>query len=262
MPAPTEALTPAEARDRSRPLFLRLGALPQGSAERAAVRNRLVELNLWIVRHAVRRMPTRQELHEDVVQVGTIGLIKAINRFDPSLGTEFAAFALPTISGEIKRFYRDTTWAVHVPRRLQDRRLTLRAAAEAFEQTRGRPPTTQELARRTGLGESEIRDAQRAADGYDALSLDAPRPDDDGSDGYADRLGAEDPALARTDDLLSLKPLIAALPARDRRILALRFTHEMTQQQIGRELGVSQMQVSRLLSRTLTRLRAELLAGT
>jgi len=148
-------LGPADARARSGPLFERLRSLEERTAEYAHVRNTLVELNMWIVRHAARRFPARREMSDDVLQAGTIGLIKAIDRFDPTRGFGFEAYAVPTVVGEIKRFFRDTTWAVHVPRRLKEYRGVLREAVVAFEQSEGRSPRVGELVERTGLTEEE-----------------------------------------------------------------------------------------------------------
>lgn len=262
MPRQTEVAGPADAHAVSRPLFERLHALEEGRPEYSYVRNTLVELNMWVVRQAARRFQPSPEIHEDVLQVGTIGLIKAINRFDPTRGFEFEAFALPTVVGEIKRFFRDTTWAVRVPRRLKDCRALLRETAVAFEQRAGRAPTVAELVEETGLTEDEVVDGLRAAEGYGTVSLDAPA--EPGADGLtlADRLGGDDPALGLTDDLLTVAPLVAALPERERAILAMRYLQDMTQSQIGAELGISQMHVSRLLTRTLGALRAGLAGST
>ncbi|MCX4820938.1 RNA polymerase sigma factor SigF [Streptomyces sp. NBC_01142] len=250
-------VAPADARALSKPLFARLDALEEGTAEYAYVRNTLVELNLTLVHHAARRLRTRGESMEDVLQVGTIGLIKAINRFDPARGSEFTTFALPTIIGEIKRFFRDTTWAVRVPRRLQELRLTLQSATAALEQDLGRPPTVAELAEHLNLEPDEVVEGLAAANGYSAASLDA-QTDDAATDTLADHIGIHDVDMERIEELVALKPLIATLPERDRRILALRFVHDLTQAEIGVELGISQMHVSRLLARTLARMRTRL----
>ncbi|MFI9742418.1 RNA polymerase sigma factor SigF [Streptomyces sp. NPDC052494] len=252
-----DGLAPADARALSRTLFTRLDTLEEGTAEYAYVRNTLVELNLTLVRYAARRLRTRGESMEDVLQVGTIGLIKAINRFDPTRRIEFPTFALPTITGEIKRFFRDTTWAVRVPRRLKELSATLQRATDALEQDRGRPPTVAELAAHLGLDTHEVVEGLEAAASYSAVSLDAPL-DDDPTDALADHIGMDDPDLERIEILVALKPLIAALTERDRRILNLRFVQDLSQSEIGAELGVSQMHVSRLLARTLARLRNEL----
>ncbi|MFC8132070.1 RNA polymerase sigma factor SigF [Streptomyces sp. NPDC057302] len=249
----------ADLRALSKTLFTRLDALEEGTPEHSYVRNSLVELNLNLVRYAAHRMRPRDESYEDVVQVGTIGLIKAINRFELERGVEFPTFALPTIMGEIKRFFRDTTWAVRVPRRLQELRLDLVKATTDLEQTNGHAPTTAELAAHLDLDEAEISEGLTAANGYTTSSLDFPADGVDSDDTLADHVGYRDPELDKVEDLHSLKPLIAALPERDRKILAMRFAADMTQSEIGAELGISQMHVSRILSRVLGRLRVKLL---
>ncbi|MQS38844.1 SigB/SigF/SigG family RNA polymerase sigma factor [Streptomyces katsurahamanus] len=255
---PSRAST-VDARQLSVSLFRRLAALEEGTAEYAYVRNTLVELNLSLVRFAARRFRGRAESDEDVVQVGTIGLIKAINRFDPARGVDFASFAMPTIAGEMKRFFRDTGWAVRVPRRLQELRIALARATDALEQELGRHPSTAELAERLGISEKDAAEGERAASGYTARSLDAPAADDDGPGTLTHRLGAEEEAYELVECLASLGPLISELDERDRLVLSLRFGAELTQAEIGARLGVSQMQVSRLLTRILDRLRAGLL---
>ncbi|MEV5514747.1 SigB/SigF/SigG family RNA polymerase sigma factor [Streptomyces flaveolus] len=253
-------VAPADARALSTSLFARLDALEEGTFPYAYVRNTLVELNLTLVRYAARRLRTRDESLEDVLQVGTIGLIKAIDRFDPTRGIEFSTFALPTIMGEIKRFFRDSTWAVHVPRRLQERSSALQSASAALEQDLGRPPTVAELAEHVGLEAEDVIEGLAAANSYSAASLDAAADDDEATDALAVRIGIDDEDLERVEDLVALEPLIAALPERDRKMLALRFVQELTQAEIGAALGISQMHVSRLLARTLARLRAGLIS--
>ncbi|MEV6332187.1 RNA polymerase sigma factor SigF [Streptomyces sp. NPDC051909] len=259
---PLDEIAPLDARALSKNLFARLGDLEEGTHEYAYVRNTLIELNLALVKFAASRFRTRSEPMEDIVQVGTIGLIKAIDRFELARGVEFPTFAMPTIIGEIKRFFRDTSWSVHVPRRLQELRLDLAKAGDELAQRLDRAPTVDELARELGIGTDEVVEGMAAANAYTASSLDAP-PEETESDGgatLADRLGYEDHGLEGIEYIESLKPLIASLPARERRILSLRFTAGLTQSEIGEELGISQMHVSRLLSRTLARLRRGLTA--
>ncbi|WP_423247129.1 SigB/SigF/SigG family RNA polymerase sigma factor [Streptomyces pratisoli] len=248
-----------DARALSVSLFRRLRTLEEGTEEYSYVRNTLVELNLSLVKFAATRFSGRSEPMEDIVQVGTVGLIKAINRFDVEREVEFTSFALPTVVGEIKRFFRDTSWAVRVPRRLQELRLDLAKAYDVMEQDLGRAPTAAELADRLGLTEEEVVEGQRAANGYVARSIE-PLEDDESTSPLTRRLGAEDPALDIIECLECLKPLIAELPERERTILALRFGDDLTQSEIGERLGISQMHVSRLLARVLTKLRAALLA--
>ncbi|MER7175003.1 RNA polymerase sigma factor SigF [Streptomyces mesophilus] len=260
-PLPDPAsVTAADARALSKVLFARLDTLEEGTPQHSYVRNTLVELNLALVRFAVGRMGVRGETYEDVVQVGTIGLIKAINRFDPQRGVEFPTLAMPTIIGEIKRYFRDTTWAVHVPRRLQELRIDLNRATARLEQSNGRRPTVAELAAELGLDENDVIEGLVAANGYSASSLDHPNDTESAEDTLADHIGFEDRALEKVDNLHALKPLLAALPDRERRILALRYGTEMTQSAIGREFGISQMHVSRILARTLQALRTKLTA--
>jgi RNA polymerase sigma-B factor len=252
---PASAIGTDDARALSKVLFRRMAELEEGTHEYAYVRNTLVELNLALVRFAAGRFRTRSEPMEDIVQVGTIGLIKAIDRFDIDRGLEFPTFALPTVIGEIKRFFRDTSWAVHVPRRLQELRLDLAKASDELAFTLGRDPSAAELASKLGLPETEVCEGLVASAGYTAYSLDAQTDDEDTEGSIADRLGEEDTGLEGVLDHEALKPLIAELPARDRKILSLRFGAELTQSEIGAELGISQMHVSRLLSRILARLR-------
>ena len=166
-------LSSMDSRALSRTLFLRLAALEEGTHEYAYVRNTLVELNLTLVRFAAARFRTRSEPMEDIVQVGTIGLIKAIDRFDPEREVEFPTFAMPTVLGEIKRFFRDTSWAVHVPRRLQELRLLLARTTDELAQQLDRAPTAAELAERLGLPEDEVREGMVASNAYSVSSLDA-----------------------------------------------------------------------------------------
>ncbi|MFJ3881438.1 SigB/SigF/SigG family RNA polymerase sigma factor [Streptomyces sp. NPDC090077] len=256
----TDAAT-LEARALSTALFHRLAELDEGTADYSYVRNTLVELNLSLVKYAARPYRGRSEPMEDIVQVGTIGLIKAINRFDPERGVEFTTFALPTISGEIKRFFRDTSWAVKVPRRLQELRIHSAKAHDALEQDLGREPTDAEMAQELHVTPEEFGEGRKAAGAYSARSLDAPAQEDTGREPAAERepLGEEDPAYDRIECLEALKPMLAGLPERERELLSLRFGQELTQSEIGARLGLSQMHVSRLLNRTLTRLRGGLL---
>ncbi|WP_269855846.1 RNA polymerase sigma factor SigF [Streptomyces sp. RPT161] len=256
---PFDEVAPLDARALSKTLFQRLETLEEGTHEYAYVRNTLVELNLALVKFAASRFRSRSEPMEDIVQVGTIGLIKAIDRFELSRGVEFPTFAMPTIIGEIKRFFRDTSWSVRVPRRLQELRLDLAKAGDELAQRLDRSPTVAELAERLGLSEEEVVEGMAASNAYTASSLDAQPEEDDSEAALSDRIGYEDHGLEGIEYVESLKPLIAELPARDRKILSLRFVGNLTQSEIGEELGISQMHVSRLLTRTLSRLRRGLL---
>jgi RNA polymerase sigma-B factor len=259
---PDGRLAVADVRAVSKVMFARLTVLEEGTEEYAYVRSSLIELNMSMVRYAARRFSNRAEPMEDILQVGTIGLIKAIDRFDPDYGVEFVTFAMPTIVGEIKRFFRDTSWSVRVPRRLQELRLSLAKATEALEARLNRSPTVAETAAWLQMDEQDVIEAMVAANGYTASSLDAELTDDSGdqSNSWADRIGYEDSALEGVENFSALKPLLAELSERERLILSLRFGHELTQAQIGAELGLSQMHISRLLTRTLAKLRGRLLS--
>jgi RNA polymerase sigma-B factor len=249
-----------DTRTLSRALFKRLCTLCPGCAEHTYVRDTLIELNLPLVRYAAARFRSRNEPMEDIVQVGTIGLIKAIDRFDPERGVEFPTFAMPTVIGEIKRFFRDTSWSVRVPRRLQELRLALTRAGDDLSQQLDRSPTVPELASYLGASEEDVVEGLAVGNAYTASSLDSTPMEEDGDGALAERLGYEDVALEGVEYRESLKPLLAKLPPRERRIIMLRFFANMTQSQIGEDVGISQMHVSRLLTRTLAQLREGLIA--
>ncbi|MEU7553632.1 RNA polymerase sigma factor SigF [Streptomyces sp. NPDC044571] len=258
LPVPASVLPDPRDRSGARALFVELRALPDGSPEKAELRNRLVRMHLPLVEHLARRFRNRGEPLDDLTQVATIGLIKSVDRFDPDRGVEFSTYATPTVVGEIKRHFRDKGWAVRVPRRLQELRLSLTTATAELSQQHGRSPTVHELAERLGISEEEVLEGLESANAYSTLSLDVPDTDDE-SPAVADTLGAEDEALEGVEYRESLKPLLEGLPPREKRILLLRFFGNMTQSQIAQEVGISQMHVSRLLARTLAQLREKLL---
>jgi RNA polymerase sigma-B factor len=249
-----------EPQDRSgaRALFVELNKLPEGSPERAALRDQLVRMHLPLVEHLARRFRNRGEPLDDLTQVATIGLIKSVDRFDVDRGVEFSTYATPTVVGEIKRHFRDKGWAVRVPRRLQELRLSLTSATGELSQRHGRAPTVHELAEHLHISEEEVLEGLESANAYSTLSLDVPDTDDE-SPAVADTLGSEDEALEGVEYRESLKPLLEQLPPREKTILLLRFFGNMTQSQIAQEVGISQMHVSRLLARTLAQLRDKLL---
>jgi RNA polymerase sigma-B factor len=242
-------------RARARALFAELAA---GAG--SDVRDELVRMHLPLVEYLARRFRNRGEPLEDLVQVATIGLIKSIDRFDLERGVEFSTYATPTIVGEIKRHFRDKGWAIRVPRRLQELKLSLAKATGELSQTLGRSPTVAELATHLGLQEEDILEGLESANAYSAVSLDATDSSDDDSPAVSDSLGMVDEALEGVEYRESLKPLLDKLPAREKKILVLRFFGNMTQSQIAAELGISQMHVSRLLARTLSQLREGLLS--
>ncbi|MBM7790661.1 RNA polymerase sigma factor SigF [Tenggerimyces flavus] len=250
--------TPA-AREATHTLFARLGAAERGTAAHAAVRDQLVELHLALVEHLARRFRNRGEPLDDLVQVATIGLIKSVDRFDTERGVEFSTYATPTIVGELKRHFRDKGWAIRVPRRLQELRLSLTAASGDLTQELGRSPTVSELAAKLGVSDDDVLEGLESANAYSTLSLDAPDQGQDDAPAVVESLGVDDEALEGVEYRESLRPLLERLPEREKRILLLRFFRGLTQSEIAAEIGISQMHVSRLLARTLTQLREELL---
>ena len=262
-PAPAQASRwGAGQRRREHELLGELAGLADGDPHRAAVRDELVVMHLPLVHHVARRYRDRGESMEDLVQVGTIGLIKAVDRFDLGRGTELSTFATPTILGEIKRHFRDRSWAMKVPRRLQERSAQVSACTDDLTRTLQRSPTVREVAAELGVSQEEVLDAIEVRHAYSATSLDADRGD--GSERPAaigDSLGIEDAALEAVEYREAIRPLLDALPDRERRIIMLRFFGNLTQSQIAEEMGMSQMHVSRLLARSLTQLRKGLAEG-
>ncbi|MFI7401164.1 RNA polymerase sigma factor SigF [Streptomyces sp. NPDC049541] len=260
--AEPRAVAPRDARELSRQFFQRLAELEEGTHEYQYARNTLIEMNISLVRFAAGRFRGRGDDMEDIVQTGMIGLIKAIDRFELSREVEFTSFALPYIVGEIKRFFRDTTWAVHVPRRLQELRVELAKAREELSSRLDREPTVPELATLMNIPENEVIEAQIAANGYNSSSLDAALTGDGPEGGeavLADFIGVEEDGLRLVEDFQSLAPLMAELGERDRQIIHMRFVEEATQAEIGERLGCSQMHVSRLIKRIIAQLREGML---
>jgi RNA polymerase sigma-B factor len=249
----------ASDRARARALFAEMANLPEGSPERHAIRDQLVETHLPLVEYLARRFRNRGELHDDLVQVATIGLIKSVDRFDLERGVEFSTYATPTIVGEIKRHFRDKGWAIRVPRRLQELKLSLAKATGELSQRNGRSPTVAELAAFLDMSEDDVLEGLESANAYSTVSLDTPESGDSDALAVADTLGVIDESLEGVEYRESLKPLLDQLPPREKRILLLRFFGNMTQSQIAIDLGISQMHVSRLLARTLAQLREGLL---
>jgi RNA polymerase sigma-B factor len=227
--------------------------------ERAAVREKLVDQYIGLVEFLARRFRNRGEPLEDLVQVGTIGLLKAIDRFELEREVEFSTYATPTIVGELKRHFRDKGWAVRVPRRLQELHLELTKIISNLGQELGRSPTVPEIAESAGISEETVLEGMEIAHAYSFTSLDAPIDSEDSeSSSFADQMGSEDEQLENLEYRASLAPEMAKLPERERKILYLRFYRGMTQSEIAERLGISQMHVSRLLNRTLMRLREAL----
>lgn len=245
-----------QQRERERILLAEFATLAPGDPQRRHVRDELVTMHLPLVHHLARRYRDRGEAYDDLVQVGTEGLIKAVDRFDLAKGVEFSSFATPTIVGEIKRHFRDRTWAMHVPRRMQELQAQVSACADALAVQLGRSPTVREVADALGVSEDAVLDGIEARHAYATESLDVDDRDD--APPIAP-LGADDPAFQSIEDWESLRPLLESLPAREREIVVMRFFRGMSQSQIASELGISQMHVSRLLGRTLAHLREEML---
>ncbi|MFF8384022.1 SigB/SigF/SigG family RNA polymerase sigma factor [Streptomyces kanasensis] len=245
----------ADTRALTQVLFGELKKLERGTPEHGRVRAALIEANLPLVRYAAARFRSRNEPMEDVVQVGTIGLINAIDRFDPDRGVQFPTFAMPTVVGEIKRYFRDNVRTVHVPRRLHELWVQVNGATEDLTTLHGRSPTTAEIAEHLKISEDEVLSCIEAGRSYHATSLEAAQ-EGDGLPGLLDRLGYEDPALAGVEHRDLVRHLLVQLPEREQRILMLRYYRNLTQSQISQELGVSQMHVSRLLARSFARLRS------
>ncbi|WP_223833137.1 SigB/SigF/SigG family RNA polymerase sigma factor [Streptomyces venezuelae] len=262
-----DQVAPKDARELSKLFFDRLKTLEEGSSDYLYARNTLIEMNLSLVHYVAGRFRNRGNGQlEDIVQVGTVGLIKAIDRFDTSRGFEFVSFAVPCILGEIKRHFRDTSWAVHVPRRLKELRTELVKSREQLFAALGREPTVRELAEDLSVTEEQVLEVIVAANGYAAGSLDSQHGgSEDGTThknnrSLADVMGEPDPAMEVIENIHALAPLLAELDERERRIIEMRFGQEMTQAEIGSVMGISQMHVSRLLAKTLARLRTGMLA--
>jgi RNA polymerase sigma-B factor len=224
-------------------------------------REHLIERYLPLARRLARRYQRTEEPMDDLVQVASLGLIKAVDRFDPEREILFSSYAVPTILGELKRHFRDRTWSVRVPRDLQELALRIDQVVGSLSADSGRAPAVAEIARAIGASEERVLDAMEAASAYHAGSLDAPRgsrQDDDSGGTVADSLGSEESGFERAEDRATLEPLLAHISERERLVLRLRFAEGMTQAEIGARIGVSQMQVSRLIRQALGRLRAGL----
>lgn len=247
----------ATDRAHERELLAQLAAMPPDDPRRPALRDEVVTMHLPLVHHVARRFSDRGEPYDDLVQVGTIGLIKAVDRYDIERGAELSTYATPTVVGEIKRHFRDKGWSVRVPRRLQELRISITRATAELSQDLGRSPTVKEIAAHLDITDDEVLEGLEAAASYSTLSLDSTGPDQDGeSAALADSLGEHDDRLEQVEYRQTLRPLLATLPERERQVVILRFFHNKTQTQIAEEIGVSQMHVSRLLAKSLAALRS------
>ena len=247
-----------DLRSADREMFEQLAALEAGTSEHEALRAALIERHLPLVTFMARKFADRGEPLDDLIQVGTIGLIKAIDRFEISKGFEFSTFATPTIVGEIKRHFRDKTWAVRVPRRLQELGASVTKATTELTQKLDRSPTPKEIAKHLRITVDDVAEALESNAAYSTVSLDVTS---ETSTSIGETFGALDEALEGVEYRESLKPLLAQLDDREKRILQMRFFDNLSQSQIATELGISQMHVSRILNKVLTHLREGLING-
>ncbi|RCW43173.1 RNA polymerase sigma-28 (SigD/FliA/WhiG) subunit [Halopolyspora algeriensis] len=243
--------------DELAPLFVELSGVSKQDPRYEELRDKLVTEHLPVAQHIARRFSHRGESQEDLTQVATLGLINAVDRFDPHRGVDFLSYAVPTIMGEVRRHFRDTGWAVRVPRRLQERHLSVSSAIATLSQELGRAPTPSELATHIGISKDEVYQGLEAGNAYRSSSLDELLTNTDEIP-LGDAIGTEDSELGEVENREAIRPLLDELGERERRILILRFFRSMTQTQIAEQVGISQMHVSRLLSRTLAWLRERL----
>ncbi|GAA5178513.1 hypothetical protein GCM10023322_05860 [Rugosimonospora acidiphila] len=242
-------------------LLQHMHKLPNAHPDRVAVRDRAITAWLPLARHLARRFEGRGEALDDLTQIAAMGLIKAIDRFNPEYGADFASYAVPTIVGEIKRHFRDRTWDIRVPRRLQELKLDINTATATLTQTLGRSPTVADLARHLKRSEDEVLEGLEGARAYNAVSLQTIIGNDEDGTELGDRFGADDPEFATAELRASLRPALDTLAPRERQIIVLRFFGHQTQTQIAERVGVSQMHVSRLLAKSLRALRNQLAQG-
>ncbi|GAA3763150.1 hypothetical protein GCM10022225_56210 [Plantactinospora mayteni] len=255
--ATTRADNPAPT-DTATDLLHALTALPTHHPSRPALRDRTIEAWLPLAHHLAHRYTGRGEPTDDLTQTAAIGLIKAIDKYDPTRGVDFAGYAIPTIIGELKRHFRDRTWDIRVPRRLQELRLAISEANSTLHQTLSRSPTITDIATHLNLTEEDILEGLEGARAYNAVSLSTPTGDGERTTELGDLLGTEDTQYELTELRVALGPALATLDPREQKILTLRFYGNLTQTQIAEQIGVSQMHISRLLTRALSKLRNQL----
>jgi RNA polymerase sigma-B factor len=239
-------------------MFRLLQKMPDGTPKFQRQRDSIVERCLPLADHIARRFDGRGEARDDLVQVARVGLVNAVIRFDVAAGSDFVSFAVPTIMGEVRRHFRDNSWSVKVPRRLKELHLRLGAATAELSQRLGRAPTPSELAAELELDRDEVVEGLIAGSSYNTLSIDGGGGGTEEAPAIADTLGDVDASLDRIENREALRPLLASLPERERTVLVLRFFESMTQTQIAERVGISQMHVSRLLAKSLARLRDQL----
>ncbi|WP_028477315.1 RNA polymerase sigma factor SigF [Nocardia sp. CNY236] len=251
-----------DSYDNIEPLFVELAALSLDDPRREAVRTEVIGRCLPLADHIARKFSGRGENFEDLVQIARVGMLAAVDRFDPTRGATFLSFAVPTIVGEVRRHFRDYAWSVRVPRRIKEIQSMLGPTVETLSQRLGRVPRAREIAEELGVDLNEVTQALIARNAYKTSSIDAVSDiGESDSPGFSvlDSLGAEDPDFGIVDNCLAVTPLLAALPDREKQVLAMRFFDSMSQEQIARQIGCSQMQVSRILAKTLKSLREQAL---
>ncbi|MGQ4599605.1 SigB/SigF/SigG family RNA polymerase sigma factor [Nocardia sp. R6R-6] len=244
------------------PLFAELAAVATDDPRRAALRAELIDRCLPLAEHIARKFSGRGESFEDLLQIARVGMLAAVDRFDPAHGATFLSFAVPTIMGEVRRHFRDHAWSVRVPRRLKEIQSTIGPAVETLSQRLGRMPRAREIAEELGVDLTEVTQALIARNAYQTSSIDAVAESGDAESAgpsLLDSLGAEDPDFGTVENYVAVKPLLAALPEREKQVLVLRFFDSLSQEQIAQRIGCSQMQVSRILSKTLKSLREQAL---
>ena len=255
-PTPAPDLS-TDADRRATELITALAALPAGDPERITLRRQAIQAWSPMTRRLARRYDGRGEPLDDLTQTAIIGLIKAVDRFDPDRGVDFVAFALPTILGEIRRYFRDHAWSIRVPRRLQEMRMAINDANSILTHSLGHTPTVTEIAAHLQVGEEEVLEGLEGARAYSASSLSTPTGFEGGLE-LSDTLGSDEHGYELTELRLALGPALQRLNERDRHILTLRFYGNQTQTQIAEQIGVSQMHISRIIARALAQLRADL----
>ncbi|WP_378738981.1 RNA polymerase sigma factor SigF [Nocardia brasiliensis] len=250
-----------DSYDNIEPWFEKMAALAAGDPHRNELREEVLRRCLPLAEHIARKFSGRGEAFDDLHQIARVGLVLAVDRFDVARGSSFLSFAVPTIMGEVRRHFRDNTWAVRVPRRLKEIQQLIGPATETLSNRLGRVPTAREIAAELELELGEVTQALIASNGYQTKSIDAVVRDDGENAALpvTAGLGAEEPCYRLLEQSMTVRPLIAALPERERRVLIMRFFESLTQAQIAERLGVSQMQVSRILSKTLNTLREQAL---
>lgn len=250
-----ETPAPVSGYDDVSALFERLAETEPGSVAHAVARDALINRCIPLADHIARKFSGRGEPFDDLSQVARVGLVHAVDRFDLSRGSNFLSFAVPTIMGEVRRYFRDNTWAMRVPRRVKETHLRIGAAVDQLSQRLGRSPTAKEIAAELDVDPDEVTQAVIAGNAYQPTSIDAASIGRDSDASLLDTLGEEESQFDRVEEYIAVRPLLAGLPERERRILTMRFFESMTQTQIASQLGISQMHVSRILAKTLARLR-------